>query len=114
MGQRDGFLVWPREPAATRPVGERLRDHREFVLPLEGDHRSAQAGRCMDCGIPFYATRAARWEPHPRLQRSRLPGDQEAWRILKETNGFPSSPAASARPRARRPACWPRRRAGDQ
>ncbi|MEZ4473743.1 MAG: glutamate synthase subunit beta [bacterium] len=90
MGQRDGFLVWPREPAATRPVGERLRDHREFVLPLEGDHRTAQAGRCMDCGIPFCHQGCPLGNRIPDFNDRVYQGDlREAWRILKETNGFP-------------------------
>ncbi|MFB6777404.1 glutamate synthase subunit beta [Streptomyces sp. NPDC056352] len=49
-----GFLKVPRRPAPARPVDERLSDWDEVYagqprLPLV----SEQAGRCMDCGIPF-------------------------------------------------------------
>ncbi|MCB9547100.1 MAG: glutamate synthase subunit beta [Myxococcales bacterium] len=90
MGRRDGFLVWPREPAATRPVGERLRDHREFVLPLADEHRAAQAGRCMDCGIPFCHQGCPLGNRIPDFNDRVYQGDlRGAWAILKQTNGFP-------------------------
>jgi glutamate synthase (NADPH) small chain len=49
-----GFLSTPRRDCARRPVAERVRDWNEVydrrsLLPVIG----AQAGRCMDCGIPF-------------------------------------------------------------
>src|ERR1700729_1267310 len=49
-----GFLTTPRQDCARRPVGERVRDwhevyDRQSLLPVIGE----QAGRCMDCGIPF-------------------------------------------------------------
>ncbi|MFE6132173.1 glutamate synthase subunit beta [Streptomyces sp. NPDC056437] len=49
-----GFLRIPRRPVPPRPVTERLNDWDEVYsgqsqLPLI----SEQAGRCMDCGIPF-------------------------------------------------------------
>jgi glutamate synthase (NADPH) small chain len=58
MADPKGFLTTPREVAHRRPVDERLRDWNE-VYPGKGiGHAllpiiSAQAGRCMDCGIPF-------------------------------------------------------------
>jgi len=52
-----GFLTTPREVASRRPVEERVKDWNEVypddagrvLLPII----SKQAGRCMDCGIPF-------------------------------------------------------------
>jgi glutamate synthase (NADPH) small chain len=49
-----GFLTTPRRDCARRPVEERVRDwhevyDRQSLLPVIGE----QAGRCMDCGIPF-------------------------------------------------------------
>ncbi|MER6615409.1 glutamate synthase subunit beta [Streptomyces xantholiticus] len=49
-----GFLTTPRRPVAARPSQERLGDWHEVhagqtLLPVV----SLQAGRCMDCGIPF-------------------------------------------------------------
>jgi glutamate synthase (NADPH/NADH) small chain len=54
MADPKGFLTTPRRDCARRPVGERVRDwgevyNRQELLPVIGE----QAGRCMDCGIPF-------------------------------------------------------------
>jgi len=57
VGDPKGFLKDGREVASRRPVEERVQDWNE-VYP-EGAGRSLlpiitkQAGRCMDCGIPF-------------------------------------------------------------
>ena len=42
-----------REMPSRRPVGERLRDWREYDLKMPEDKLRAQGARCMDCGIPF-------------------------------------------------------------
>ena len=58
MADPRGFLTIPRETIKPRPVEERLRDWQE-VYPAPGIGRALlpiitdQAGRCMDCGIPF-------------------------------------------------------------
>jgi len=57
MADPKGFLKTPREVAARRPVEERVHDYKEVypgsagraLLPIITE----QAGRCMDCGIPF-------------------------------------------------------------
>jgi glutamate synthase (NADPH/NADH) small chain len=54
MADPKGFLTTGREVAPTRPVEERVKDWNEVyvpgsLLPII----SKQAGRCMDCGIPF-------------------------------------------------------------
>ncbi len=57
MADPRGFMTTPREVAARRPIEERVNDWNEVypgtpgqaVLPII----SKQAGRCMDCGIPF-------------------------------------------------------------
>jgi glutamate synthase (NADPH/NADH) small chain len=53
MGDTLGFLRTPREPPRRRPVGLRVRDWREVHEPLPDDRLRLQAGRCMDCGVPF-------------------------------------------------------------
>ncbi|TCO55152.1 glutamate synthase subunit beta [Actinocrispum wychmicini] len=53
MADPKGFLTTPRENASTRPVFLRLRDWREVYEDFAGDRTQRQAGRCMDCGIPF-------------------------------------------------------------
>lgn len=54
MADPKGFLTTGREVARTRPVDERVKDWNEVYVP--GSLLpviSKQAGRCMDCGIPF-------------------------------------------------------------
>jgi glutamate synthase (NADPH/NADH) small chain len=53
MGEATGFLKWERETPSRRPVPVRLKDWREVYEPFSPDKVRTQAGRCMDCGIPF-------------------------------------------------------------
>ena len=53
MGKPTGFLEWDRELPSRRPVAVRLRDWHEVYEPFDADALNHQAGRCMDCGIPF-------------------------------------------------------------
>jgi glutamate synthase (NADPH/NADH) small chain len=53
MADPKGFLRTPRELPARRPVDLRLRDWHEVYEPFAAGRLERQAGRCMDCGIPF-------------------------------------------------------------
>ena len=53
MGEATGFLKWGRQGPSRRPVPVRLRDWREVYEPFDQSVLREQAGRCMDCGIPF-------------------------------------------------------------
>ncbi len=53
MADPKGFLSTPREIPVRRPVDVRLRDWREVYEPFPAGRLERQAGRCMDCGIPF-------------------------------------------------------------
>jgi glutamate synthase (NADPH/NADH) small chain len=53
MADPKGFLTTPRELPPRRPVDVRILDWREVYEPFPADKLSRQAGRCMDCGIPF-------------------------------------------------------------
>ncbi len=53
MGEVTGFLKWGRITPARRPVSVRLHDWHEVYEPFARDTLKQQAGRCMDCGIPF-------------------------------------------------------------
>jgi glutamate synthase (NADPH/NADH) small chain len=53
MGETTGFLKWQRATPTRRPVAVRLRDWKEVYEPFPVEHAQTQAGRCMDCGIPF-------------------------------------------------------------
>ena len=61
MADPKGFMSTPRKVAVRRPVEERVQDWQEVypggtpgraLLPII----TSQAGRCMDCGIPFCHT----------------------------------------------------------
>jgi len=53
VGETTGFLQWDRKTAWHRPVPVRLRDWKEVYEEFPADALHQQAGRCMDCGIPF-------------------------------------------------------------
>ena len=53
MADPKGFLTTPRELPTRRPVDLRITDWREVYEPMHAGALEAQAGRCMDCGIPF-------------------------------------------------------------
>ncbi|MEY3640298.1 MAG: glutamate synthase small subunit [Actinomycetota bacterium] len=53
MGEATGFLKWDRKGPQRRDVPVRLRDWKEVYNPFDRDELNRQAGRCMDCGIPF-------------------------------------------------------------
>ena len=53
MGETTGFLKWNRQGPKRRPVELRLKDWKEVYEPFAVDNLQTQAGRCMDCGIPF-------------------------------------------------------------
>src|SRR3979409_2082797 len=53
MGETTGFLKWKREGPVRRPVPTRVLDWQEVYTPFPRESLMAQAGRCMDCGIPF-------------------------------------------------------------
>ena len=53
MADPKGFLTTERETPKRRPVDLRLSDWREVYEDFGADRLAKQAGRCMDCGIPF-------------------------------------------------------------
>jgi glutamate synthase (NADPH) small chain len=53
MADPKGFLTTPRQTPARRPVDVRISDWREVYTEFGADRLERQAGRCMDCGIPF-------------------------------------------------------------
>ncbi len=53
MADPAGFMKVPRETPKRRPVDIRIRDWREVYEDQPFADLQKQAGRCMDCGIPF-------------------------------------------------------------
>lgn len=53
MGKVTGFLDYAREENKDVPVEERIRNFKEFHIPLTEEERRKQGARCMNCGVPF-------------------------------------------------------------
>ena len=53
MADPKGFLKTGRETPKRRPVDVRIKDWREVYEEQSFEGLQKQAGRCMDCGIPF-------------------------------------------------------------
>jgi glutamate synthase (NADPH/NADH) small chain len=53
MADPKGFLTTDRALPPRRPVDIRIQDWREVYEPVDPSFVERQAGRCMDCGIPF-------------------------------------------------------------
>jgi glutamate synthase (NADPH/NADH) small chain len=94
MADPRGFMTTPRRVAARRPVAERIHDWKEVypgtpgraVLPII----SEQAGRCMDCGIPFCHTGCPLGNLIPDWNDLVWRSDwDEAMERLHATNNFP-------------------------
>jgi glutamate synthase (NADPH/NADH) small chain len=95
MADPRGFLTTGREVAKRRPVDERLNDWNE-VYPEDGVGHALlpiitkQAGRCMDCGIPFCHAGCPLGNLIPEWNDLVWRNDwQEAIERLHATNNFP-------------------------
>ena len=53
MGKITGFMEFERIEEGYKPVAERLKNYKEFVVGLDDAQANKQAARCMDCGTPF-------------------------------------------------------------
>ncbi len=53
MGKVTGFLEIDRQDRKYRPASDRIRNFKEFIVPLPEQVIRDQASRCMECGIPF-------------------------------------------------------------
>ncbi len=56
MGDLRGFMKHDRVAPGKEPVERRVTHYREFQEPLPPEVLTAQAARCMDCGVPFCHT----------------------------------------------------------
>ena len=88
MGKPTGFLEWERAAPHRRPIEARLRDWRE--VEEVGDDTRQQAGRCMDCGVPFCMQGCPLGNPVPDFADA-VWHDRwyDAYRELTVTNDFP-------------------------
>jgi glutamate synthase (NADPH/NADH) small chain len=53
MGKVTGFMEFQRVEEGYKPVPDRLKNYKEFVIGLDDAQAHTQAARCMDCGTPF-------------------------------------------------------------
>jgi len=53
MGKITGFMEFERIEEGYKPVPERLKHYKEFVIGLTPAQAKDQSARCMDCGTPF-------------------------------------------------------------
>ncbi|MBZ0163559.1 MAG: glutamate synthase subunit beta [Notoacmeibacter sp.] len=90
MGKPTGFLEIDRQDRKYRPASDRIRNYKEFVIPLSEQATRDQAARCMNCGIPYCHTgcpvnnQIPDWNDLVYLDKW-----EEASRNLHSTNNFP-------------------------
>ena len=90
MADPRGFLTTPRQTPARRPVDIRISDWREVYTEFGTGQLERQAGRCMNCGIPFCHSGCPLGNLIPEWNDLVHTGD---WRAAAErlhaTNNFP-------------------------
>jgi glutamate synthase (NADPH/NADH) small chain len=99
MGKVTGFLEFERNDRDYLPVEERIRNYKEFVLPLPEKEIREQAARCMNCGVPYcHGTNTITGAPTGCPVNNQIPdwndlvysGNwEEAAHNLHSTNNFP-------------------------
>jgi glutamate synthase (NADPH) small chain len=90
MGELGGFLKNGRATPTRRPVPVRLRDWKEVYEPFPDAALKTQAGRCMDCGIPFCHNGCPLGNLIPEWNDLVYKNDwEEAIERLHATNNFP-------------------------
>jgi glutamate synthase (NADPH/NADH) small chain len=90
MADPKGFMTTAREVPKRRPVDVRILDWREVYEPQSFEHLQKQAGRCMDCGIPFCHNGCPLGNLIPEWNDLIYRGDkEEAINRLHATNNFP-------------------------
>ncbi|EOD65753.1 glutamate synthase subunit beta [Amycolatopsis vancoresmycina] len=90
MADPKGFLTTTREEPKRRPVDLRLMDWREVYEDFATTKLQKQAGRCMDCGIPFCHQGCPLGNLIPEWNTLTWREDwQQAIERLHATNNFP-------------------------
>ena len=90
MGKITGFMEYERLEEGYKPVAERLKHYKEFVIGLDDKQAKVQAARCMDCGTPFCNNGCPVNNIIPDFNNLVYEGDwQAAIEVLHSTNNFP-------------------------
>lgn len=90
MGKVTGFMEFERLEEGYKPVPERLKHYKEFVVGLDDAQAKQQAARCMDCGTPFCNNGCPVNNIIPDFNDLVFGGDwKNAIDVLHSTNNFP-------------------------
>jgi len=90
MGKPTGFMEIARRDSSYEPAAARLRNYREFTIPLSEPEARQQGARCMDCGIPYCHNGCPVNNIIPEWNDLVYHGEwHEALRVLHSTNNFP-------------------------
>ena len=90
MGKDTGFLELDRIDRSYADPKARLRNYKEFTIPLAEPALRAQASRCMDCGIPYCHNGCPVNNIIPDWNNLVYEGDwKNALEVLHSTNNFP-------------------------
>ena len=90
MGKITGFMEFERIEEGYKPVPERLKHYKEFVIGLSPEQAKTQAARCMDCGTPFCNSGCPVNNIIPDFNDLVFNNDwQNALTVLHSTNNFP-------------------------
>jgi len=90
MGKVTGFMEFERVEEGYKPVPERVKHHKEFVIGLSDEQAKVQGARCMDCGTPFCNSGCPVNNIIPDFNDLVYRQDwQDAFTVLDSTNNFP-------------------------
>ena len=90
MGKVTGFMEYERIEEGYKPVPERVKHYKEFIVGLDDAQANKQAARCMDCGIPFCISGCPVNNIIPDFNDLVYCGDwKNAIEVLHSTNNFP-------------------------
>jgi glutamate synthase (NADPH) small chain len=90
MGKITGFMEYERVEEGYRPVPERVKHYKEFVVGLSDEQAKVQGARCMDCGTPFCNSGCPVNNIIPDFNDLVYRQDwRNAWTVLDSTNNFP-------------------------
>ncbi|MCP3967820.1 MAG: glutamate synthase subunit beta [Lentisphaerae bacterium] len=91
MTRPRGFIEIERQDARYRPKEERTKDYNEVEQALSKEEIIEQAGRCMDCGVPFcHGSGCPLGNVIPEFNELVHEGHwKEALDVLLSTNNFP-------------------------
>ena len=90
MGKITGFKEFERQDETYTSVKDRVKNYKEFTVPLSEKEITKQGSRCMDCGIPFCHSGCPLGNLIPDFNHMVHQGEwkKASW-ILHSTNNFP-------------------------